>query len=78
MTPYVCAIAIGSRPSLSAQRIVCYGKYIDKQQNLRSAYEDVQAVTVLIYPKYWDRPTWTNSVDPDQMPRSVASDQGLQ
>ena len=30
-----------------------------------------------IYPKYLDRQTWANSVDPDQMPQNVASDQGL-
>ena len=29
-------------------------------------------------PKYWDRQAWANSVDPDQMPQNVASDQGLQ
>ena len=28
-------------------------------------------------PKYWDRKAWANSVDPDQMPQNVASDQGL-
>ena len=28
-------------------------------------------------PKYWDRQAWANSVDPDQMPQNVASDQGL-
>ena len=28
-------------------------------------------------PKYWDRQAWANSVDPDQMPHSAASDQGL-
>ena len=27
-------------------------------------------------PKYWDRQAWANSVDPDQMPQNVASDQG--
>ena len=27
--------------------------------------------------KYWDRQAWVNSVDPDQMPQIVASDQGL-
>ena len=26
-------------------------------------------------PKYWDRQAWANSVDPDQMPQNVASDQ---
>ena len=30
-----------------------------------------------IYPKYLDRQAWTNSVYPDQMPHSVASDLGL-
>ena len=30
-----------------------------------------------IYPKYSDRQAWANNVDPDQMPHSVASDQGL-
>ena len=25
----------------------------------------------------WDKQPWTNSVDPDQMPQNVASDQGL-
>ena len=30
-----------------------------------------------INPRYWDREVWANSVDPDQMPHSVASDQGL-
>ena len=29
-------------------------------------------------PKYWDRLALANSVDPDQMPQNVASDQGLQ
>ena len=27
-----------------------------------------------IYPKYWDRLAWTNSVDQDQMPQNAASD----
>ena len=27
-------------------------------------------------PKYWDENACANSVDPDQMPHSVASDQG--
>ena len=26
---------------------------------------------------YFDRQAWANSVDPDQMPQNVASDQGL-
>ena len=30
-----------------------------------------------IYPKHSDQHVWANSVDPDQMPRNVASDQGL-
>ena len=30
-----------------------------------------------IYPKYWGKQAWTNSVDPDQMPQNVASDHGL-
>ena len=29
-----------------------------------------------IFPKYLDRQAWANSVDPDQMPQNVASDQG--
>ena len=29
------------------------------------------------YPKYSDRQTYTNSVDPDQMPPNAASDLGL-
>ena len=28
-------------------------------------------------PKYWDRQTWANSVDPDQMQQNTVSDQGL-
>ena len=28
-------------------------------------------------PKYWNREAFANSVDPDQMPQNVASDQGL-
>ena len=28
-------------------------------------------------PKYWDRQAFANSVDPDQLPQNVASDQGL-
>ena len=28
-------------------------------------------------PKYWDRQTWANSVDPDQMQQNGVSDQGL-
>ena len=28
-------------------------------------------------PKYWDRYVFVNSVDPDQMPQNVASDQSL-
>ena len=28
-------------------------------------------------PKYWDRHACAKSVDPDQMPQNVASDQGL-
>ena len=28
-------------------------------------------------PKYWERNTFANSVDPDQMPQNAASDQGL-
>ena len=28
-------------------------------------------------PKYWDRQTWANSVDPDQTLQTAASDQGL-
>ena len=28
-------------------------------------------------PKYWNRQAWANSVDPDQMPHSAASDLGL-
>ena len=27
-------------------------------------------------PKYWDRPAWTNNVDPDQMLQNAASNQG--
>ena len=34
-------------------------------------------LTYCIYPKYSDRQVGANSVDPDQMPHSVASDQGL-
>ena len=30
-----------------------------------------------IYPKYSDRQTWANSVDPDQMLQNAASDLGL-
>ena len=30
-----------------------------------------------IYPKYLDRQAWANSVDPDQMPQNVPSDQVL-
>ena len=30
-----------------------------------------------IYTKYLDRQAWANSVDPDQMPQNVASDQGV-
>ena len=28
-------------------------------------------------PKYWDRRAFANSIDPDQTPQNVASDQGL-
>ena len=31
----------------------------------------------LVYPKYWNRQSWANSVDPDQTPQNAASDQGL-
>ena len=30
-----------------------------------------------IYPNYWNRHTRANSIDPEQMPQNVASDQGL-
>ena len=30
-----------------------------------------------IYSKYWDRPAWENSIDPDQTLQNAASDQGL-
>ena len=31
----------------------------------------------VINPKYWGMQAFTNSVDPDQMPNNVLSDQGL-
>ena len=30
-----------------------------------------------IYSKYWNSQAWANSVDTDQMPQNVTSDQGL-
>ena len=30
-----------------------------------------------IYPKYSERQTWANSVDPDQTPKNLVSNQGL-
>ena len=34
-------------------------------------------ITVFIYTMFSDRQAWANSVDADQMPQNVASDQGL-
>ena len=43
---------------------------------VRSSHSDIQD-KYRKNPKYWDRQPRANSADPDQMPQSVASDQGL-
>ena len=46
------------------------------------SYEQIHSFYLYIHdyhnnPKYWERQALANSVNPDQMPHSVASDQGL-
>ena len=53
--------------------------YADRE--IRKHYYNTNICTItvstsFIYPSYWNWQAWTNSVDPDQMLHSAASDQG--
>ena len=37
----------------------------------------VKETTIIFFPKYWDRQTWANLVDPDRALQNMVSDQGL-
>ena len=49
--------------------IILLNYYTNIQKEIMKGYH--------IYPKYWDRQSLRNSVDPDQMLHSAASDLGL-